>query len=53
MNYKKIRLGVHLKNWPALRFWTKIGFDKIIDIVGDELYSADTFASVILEKALD
>ena len=47
--FTKIRLGVHLKNWPALRFWHKVGFDRIADIVGDAEHGTDTNASVILE----
>ncbi len=51
--FEKVRLGVHLKNWPALRFWHAMGFDKIIKIAGDEVYSETTFASAVLEKALN
>lgn len=51
-DYKKLELGVHLKNWPAIRFWHKLGFDKIVKIDGDEVHSENTFASLILEKDL-
>ncbi len=51
--FGKVRLGVHLKNWPALRFWHAMGFDKLMKIAGDEVYSETTFASAILEKTLD
>lgn len=51
-HFKKIRLGVHLKNWPAIRFWHKNGFDKIVNIVGDDVHSDNTFASIILEKSV-
>ena len=51
--FEKVRLGVHLKNWPALRFWHAMGFDKIIKIAGDEVYSETTFASAVLEKTLN
>ena len=47
--FSRIILGVHLKNWPALRFWHRVGFDRIVDIVGDDEHSEDTNASVILE----
>ncbi len=50
--YRGIRLGVHLKNWPALRFWQKIGFDKIIKFIGDETHSAESNATVILEQQI-
>lgn len=48
--YNKIALAVHLKNWKALRFWTKVGFDKIIGIYGDKDFREDTFALIGLEK---
>lgn len=51
-NFKKIELGVHLKNWPAIRFWYAMGFDRIVGIIGDDIYSEKTFASIILEKDL-
>jgi len=51
--FAKIRLGVHLKNWPAFRFWHKVGFDRIVDIVGDAEHSDDTNASVILEYGIN
>ena len=51
--YRVIRLGVALKNWPALRFWTRLGFDRIIAIKGDEVHSENTFAFVTLECPLD
>ncbi len=52
VNYKKVGLGVHLKNWPAIRFWHKLGFNTIVKIIGDEVHSESTFASIILEKNL-
>lgn len=50
--YRKIGIGVHLKNWRALRFWTKAGFDKISGIFGDDTYSESTFSLIGLEKDL-
>lgn len=50
--FNKIGIGVYLKNWRALRFWTKVGFDKIISISGDKDYSENSFARVVLEKSL-
>jgi GNAT superfamily N-acetyltransferase len=52
-NFSKIQLGVHLKNWPAIRFWHKVGFDKIIAIDGDDVHSENTFASIILQRNLE
>ncbi|AFM42497.1 acetyltransferase [Desulfosporosinus acidiphilus SJ4] len=49
-NFKKIRVGVGLKNWPALRFWYRNGFRQLVGIIGDKVYSERTFASIGLEK---
>ncbi len=49
-NYNKIGLAVHLKNWKALRFWTKAGFDKITGIYGDKDFGQATYALIGLEK---
>jgi len=51
-SYSKIGLGVALKNWPAIRFWVSAGFDRIIKISGDKIYSNDSFAFLYLEKKL-
>ena len=48
--YKKMGLGVHLKNWQALRFWTQLGFNHITGIYGDKIYGEDYFAIMGLEK---
>lgn len=48
--YCKIGLAVHLKNWKALRFWTKSSFDKIIRIYGDRVFGQDNYALIGLEK---
>jgi ribosomal protein S18 acetylase RimI-like enzyme len=50
--YSAIRLGVALKNWPALRFWTRVGFDRIVEIRGDRVYSEQSFAFLYLERRL-
>jgi len=50
IEYKKIGIGVYLKNWRALRFWTRMGFNKITGISGDTDYSEDAFAIIKLEK---
>ncbi|PKP34033.1 MAG: GNAT family N-acetyltransferase [Bacteroidetes bacterium HGW-Bacteroidetes-15] len=52
LGYKKIGIGVFLKNWRALRFWTKVGFDKVTSISGDKDYSEESFARIGLEKSL-
>ncbi|WDV44618.1 GNAT family N-acetyltransferase [Clostridiaceae bacterium M8S5] len=52
-DYRKIGIGVYLKNWKGLRFWTRAGFDKVFTISGDKEYSDKTFALIGLEKYLD
>ncbi|MEK3704123.1 GNAT family N-acetyltransferase [Paenibacillus sp. FSL R7-0198] len=52
LGYKEIRINVALKNWPALRFWIKSGFNQINGIYGDLEYSEDTFANTELIKSL-
>ncbi len=47
-----MRLGVALKNWPALRFWTRAGFDRIITVKGDEIFSESTSAFLVREEPL-
>lgn len=48
LGYKKIGIGVYLKNWRALRFWIKVGFNSITNIKGDKDYSEDSFARIEL-----
>lgn len=50
--YKRVRINVYLKNWPALRFWTKMGFNRIWKVYGDKVYSESTFASMEMDKEL-
>jgi len=52
IKYSSIRLSVDLKNWSGLRFWTQIGFDKVIAYNGDKVYSPNSFANLILEYRL-
>jgi RimJ/RimL family protein N-acetyltransferase len=46
--YKRIYLAVDIKNWPALRFWIQLGFNKINRMYGDNIYAIDKFASLVL-----
>lgn len=48
----KIGIGVHLKNWQALRFWFKCGFAKITAIKGDKVYAPNHFSIIALEKTV-
>ena len=52
LKYAKAGMAVHLKNWPAVRFWTSCGFNKIASVSGDELHSENTFCAMRLEKSL-
>ncbi len=47
-NWKHCGVGVYLKNWPALRFWSRNGFSRIGRIYGDKEYSENTFSVVSL-----
>ena len=51
--FSRIRLGVSLGNWPALRFWHRMGFDKVAGFVGDKLPADGASASIVLERMLD
>ncbi|SHO43360.1 GNAT family N-acetyltransferase [Anaerocolumna xylanovorans] len=50
--WKSIGLGVYLKNWKGLRFWSNNGFNKIMGIYGDKEYSENTFSIISLRKEL-
>jgi len=50
--YTRMRLYASLKNWPGLRFWTQAGFDKVVVIAGDKVYSDEADAHVMLERSL-
>jgi len=48
--YKRVRLLVKLKNWPAIRFWTKHKFTEIISYYGDSIHADDTFAGLVIQR---
>ncbi len=50
--YTRMRLFASLRNWTALRFWTQAGFDRVVVIAGDKVYSDEADAHVMLEHAL-
>jgi diamine N-acetyltransferase len=50
--YKEVRANVALKNWAALRFWTKLGLNTIQGIFGDKEHGDDQYADVELIKYL-
>ncbi len=45
---RAIGVRVYLKNWPALRFWTKMEFREIERIDGDKTHDETSHASVVL-----
>lgn len=49
-SYTRVRLLVKLKNWPAMRFWTKHNFNNIISYHGDAVLSDTTFAGLLIER---
>ena len=52
LGYKEIRINVALKNWPALKFWIKSGFNHVSGIYGDNEFSETTYANLELIKIL-
>lgn len=50
--YIAIWLSVSLKNWGAIRFWIRQGFNKIIEYDGAHQFSETEHASLTLEKLL-
>ncbi len=52
LGYKEIRINVALKNWPALKFWIKSGFNHASGIYGDHECSETTYANLELIKIL-
>lgn len=50
--YHELRCGVGLKNWPALRFWHRLGFDQLAKISGDAMEGPDCFALMELVRPL-
>jgi len=50
--FQQVRLGVALKNWQGIYFWTKLGFDRIIKFSGDKVFAKDSFAMLELGKTL-
>ncbi|WP_246096550.1 GNAT family N-acetyltransferase [Paenibacillus sinopodophylli] len=52
LGYKDIRANIAVKNWSAIRFWTKAGFNGISGIYGEKVYSESTFANIELIKTI-
>ena len=50
--FREARVGVGLKNWRALRFWTSCGYSRITKIKGDREFGEMSLANVELLKNL-
>lgn len=50
--YHQIRVKVALKNWPAIRFWWRRGYDWIVGYHGDRVFDESCYAFLVLEKCL-
>ena len=50
--YDCIRTSVSLRNWGALRFCNRLGFDRIIDLTAEGTPEDGNYAGVCLEKTL-
>lgn len=49
---EQVRVGVGLRNWNGLRFWIRLGFDRVSGMSGDRRYGAGRFAFLELQKFL-
>ncbi|WP_274362313.1 GNAT family N-acetyltransferase [Paenibacillus thermotolerans] len=52
LGYGETRVAVALKNWPALRFWSGCGFNRVVRIVGDALHAEDAFSTIVFSNCL-
>ncbi|WP_291300769.1 GNAT family N-acetyltransferase [Desulfosporosinus sp. BICA1-9] len=52
LGFRQARLGVTLRNWSGLYFWTKLGFNTILKYHGDKVLAKDSFALLVLGKTL-
>ncbi|MCB1765879.1 MAG: GNAT family N-acetyltransferase [Candidatus Competibacteraceae bacterium] len=48
--YQEIRIAVGLRNWPALRFWIALNYDRITQVIGDLECHEHTYADIELAK---
>lgn len=47
----ELRAAIGLRNWPALRFWHRCGFDRVTRVSGDETYGQGKFAVIELTRS--
>jgi len=48
----RVRVGVGLRNWNALRFWIRLGFSQVTGMSGDRSFGPDRHAFLELQKNL-
>ncbi|MGE4441508.1 MAG: N-acetyltransferase family protein [Desulfomicrobium sp.] len=48
----RVRVGVGLRNWNALRFWIRLGFSQVTGMSGDRLFGSGGYAFLELQKNL-
>ena len=48
----RVRVGVGLKNWNALRFWIRLGFMQVTGMSGDRFFGPGRHAFLELQKNL-
>lgn len=51
-SFKKVALCTALKNFPAVRFWTSLGVNKIVKVHGDKVCTATTHSQIDLVMGL-
>jgi len=48
--YDEARVNVALRNWPALRFWAGLGYNRVTRITGDHAFAEGAYADIELTK---
>jgi ribosomal protein S18 acetylase RimI-like enzyme len=48
-SHTRMRTYVNLNNWPSLRLYMKVGFDKMVKIAGNKVYTDKAEAHVLVE----
>lgn len=51
-SYGEARVLVGLKNWPALRFWVRMGYNRVTFIADDRKFADAAYADIELTKRL-
>jgi GNAT superfamily N-acetyltransferase len=50
--YRETRAAVGLRNWPALRFWTRVGYTRVTNVAGDAEFGEGRHAVIELARRL-